>query len=416
MSIRHARQYAFLAILILVLAGSTGALLRFALVYGMPPGWGLIRNVVHAHSHTMFGWTMLALTALIWQQLPGITGKPLPRGVRWQMLATFIFSLLQLPAFWPNGYGVTEIGSARLPLGAISAGLAGLTWFWFMGLYAWHVRDVEHPPLALRLWNWAVVLLLISSLSAMAEPVLLALKVENAFLKEVFLHLFLDLFTSGWLLLGILGALWAHLGKESSPQGWLPVASLALLIIPTFLLGMSPDLLTPALYWVAAGANLVVAVFLALYVRQLIIRLNQLPRLVRFGLVGLLVQIGAAALMLIPAVWRWGVGALRIYYLHDLLLLWASSALLGLLLARFGRTRPRLLRWVEGLWVMGVGVMWLALLAGGFTPWLPVGGRTFLLIAAWASVIIITAAILALGMFWPFGHVQKTSVPTGVES
>ncbi len=396
------RKYAFLAILILVLAGSTGSLLRFALVYGMPPGWGEIRNVVHAHSHTMFGWTVLALMALIWHFLPDLTGRDLPRGVRWQMAATFLFSLLQLPAFWPNGYQSTQIGPAQLPLGAISAGFAGLTWFWFMGLYVWMVHGVNQRPLALRLWNWAVLLLFIASLGAMAEPGLLVAGVENPFVKHLFLHLFLDLFTTGWLLLAIFGALWAHLGPEKASEGWLPAASLALFILPTFLLGMPPDMLTPGLFWLAVLANLVVAALVTVHLVRFWRRREALPRLVRFGMLGLVVQVGAAVMMLSPQVWTWGVGALRIYYLHDLLLLWASSAILGLLIARFGNSASPWQRWMVGLWMTGVGLMWLALLAGGFAPWLPVSGRTFLAIAAWSSVIIVLAAILALPLFWPW--------------
>ena len=395
------RRFAFLAVLILVLAGSTGSLLRFALVYGMPPGWGEIRNVVHAHSHTMFGWTILALMALIWHHLPGLTGRPLPRGVRWQMTATFIFSLLQLPAFWPNGYKSTTIGSAQLPLGAMSAGFAGLTWFWFMGLYVRTVWGVRRRPLPLRLWNWAVFLLFLASLGAMAEPALLAMKIEDPFVKHLFLHLFLDLFTSGWLLLAIFGAIWAWLDErgDETPEGWLPVASLALVIIPTFLLGMPPDLLSPGLYWVAALSNLIVAGLVGLHLLRFWRRRDELPRLVRFGMLGLVVQIGAAVMMLAPSIWQWGVGALRIFYLHDMLLLWASSALMGLIIARFGTSPSAWQQWIEGLWIAGVGLMWLALLAGGFAPWLPISGRTFLAIAAWASVIIILAAILALPLF-----------------
>ncbi len=396
MNIRTARRYAFFAVLIMVLAGATGSFLRFALAYGMPPGWGQIRHVVHAHSHTMFGWTILALMALIWSEIPRLTGKPLPRGVTWQMGATFIFSLLQLPAFWPNGYGITQIGPARMPLGAMSAGFAGLTWFWFMGLYGRAVRG-GRSSLPLRLWHGAVVLLFIASLGAMAEPVLMILKVENEFVKHLFLHLFLDLFTTGWLLLAIFGALWAYLQNQGiTPQGWLPVASLALVALPTFLLGMPPSMLSPAMYWVAVIANLALAVLAAFHLRQFWINRRQLPLLVQFGLAGLVIQMGAAVLMLVPSVWQWGVGTLRIFYLHNMLLLWTSSALLGLLLARWGHAPSRWTRWVQGLWMVGVGWMWLALLLGGFTVWLPVSGRVFLEWAAWASVIIVLAAIMVL--------------------
>ena len=402
-SIAFARKYAFLALLILVFAGATGSFLRFGLVYGIPSGWGEKQNIVHAHSHTMFGWTILALMTIIWSRLSTYLDGPLSKYVSWQMAATFIFSLAQLPAFWPNGYGVTEIGPAQLPLGAIIAGFAGLTWFWFMWLYWRTIRKLNHAPASVRLWNWAIILLFIASLGAMAEPGLMAMKIENDFIKHLFLHLFLDLFTTGWLLLAVFGAIVAFL-EDKRPLTNLPSPPLlALFIIPTFLLGMPPGTLPPALFWVASLANLVVAALVALYLYRFFQRRSDLPLLVRFGLLGLLVQVGAAVLMVAPGVWAWGAGTLRIFYLHDMLLLWTSSALLGLLMATFGNQKGNhaLAEW---LWIIGVGVMWLALLLGGFVQWLPISGRTLLEIAAWASVIIVLAAIVALKAFLPFSR------------
>ncbi len=401
------RKHAFFALLILAFAGSVGSFLRFGLVYGIPPGWGRLHNIVHAHSHTMFGWTILALMTLIWQRLTAYTGRPLPRGVRWQMVATLIFSLLQLAAFWPNGYGVTRIGSAEMPLGAISAGLAGLTWFWFMALYWRATRGMAQQPPALRLWNWAIVLLFIASMGAMSEPVLLALSIENDFIKHLFLHLFLDLFTTGWLMLATFGVIVAYL-ENRAPVLNLPSAKrLALFILPTFLLGMSPDLLPSWLFWVASAANLVVAGLVAIYLYRFYLRRDDLPLLVKFGLLGLLVQIGSALLMIIPGVWAWGAGTLRIFYLHDMLLLWTSSALLGLLIARFGNRKSAWQSWTTWLWMGGVGVMWLALLLGGFVRWLPLSGRSLLAIAAWASVFIVLAVFMALRLFTPFDKLPR---------
>jgi len=396
------RKYAFFALLILALAGSVGSFLRFGLVYGIPPAWGQFHNIIHAHSHTMFGWAILALMTIIWQRLPAYTGRPLPRGVSWQMAATFIFSLSQLIAFWPNGYEVTQIGSARLPLGAISAGFAGVTWFWFMALYWRAVRGAGQLPRAVRLWNWGIVLLFIASMGAMAEPGLMVMEIESEFIKSLFLHIFLDLFTTGWLLLATLGAIVAYL-EDKKPLPGLPSAKLlALFILPTFLLGMSPDLLPPWLFWAASLANLVVAGMIARYLYRFLQRRKDLPLLVQFGLLGLLVQMGAALMMIIPGVWAWGAGALRIFYLHDMLLLWTSSALIGLLIAQFGNPKSTWQSWTVWLWMGGVGVMWLALLLGGFVQWLPLSGRTLLAIAAWASVAIVLAAFMALREFWPF--------------
>jgi hypothetical protein len=403
-NVTFSRKHAFLALLILVSAGSVGSFLRFVLVYGMPAGWGEFSNVIHAHSHTMFGWTVLALMTIIWHRLPTYTGNPLPRGVRWQMAATFIFSLSQIVAFWPNGYGVTQIGSAALPLGAISAGFAGLTWFWFMWLYWRATRKIDRKPPAVKLWNWAVVLLFIASMGAMAEPGLMAMHIESEFIKHLFLHVFLDLFTTGWLLLAVFGSIVAWLDDRKSMSGLPSAAVLGLFIIPTFLLGMPPDQLSPILFWIASLANLAVAGLVGVFLYRFFQRRDDLPLLVQFGLLGLVVQIGAALLMVVPGIWAWGAGTLRIFYLHDMLLLWSSSALLGLLIAEFGNSKNAWQRWTEWLWMAGVGVMWLALLLGGFVQWLPLSGRTLLEVAAWASVVIVLAAIMALRVFLPLAR------------
>jgi len=378
--------------------------LRFGLAYGMPAGWGEFHNVIHAHSHTMFGWTILALMTLIWRRLPAYTGQPLPRGVRWQMAATLLFSLSQLAAFWPNGYGVTQIGSAQLPLGAMSAGFAGLTWFWFMALYWRATRNMARTPQPVHLWNWAIILLFIASMGAMAEPGLMAAKIEIDFVKQLFLHLFLDLFTTGWLLLAVFGAIVAWLEDKKSMND-LPAAKLlAVFLLPTFLLGMPPDYLPAWLFWIASFSNLAAAGVIAIYLYRFFRRRDDLPLLVKFGLLGLLVQIGSALLMIVPGVWAWGAGALRIFYLHDMLLLWTSSALLGLLAAEFGHRKCAWLNWAQWLWIVGVSVMWLALLLGGFVRWLPLSGRSLLATAAWASVLIVLGALMAMKAFPPFSR------------
>ena len=57
------RNYYLMALAVFVLAGATGAFMRFGLLYGMA---GLsYANVRHAHSHLMyFGWVTPALIAL----------------------------------------------------------------------------------------------------------------------------------------------------------------------------------------------------------------------------------------------------------------------------------------------------------------------------------------------------------------
>lgn len=77
---RSLTPFLYVSLFALALAASTGVLLRFGMIYGMP-AWALnFAAVRHAHSHLMyFGWVTLALMVFIWRALPGYTGRPLPR-------------------------------------------------------------------------------------------------------------------------------------------------------------------------------------------------------------------------------------------------------------------------------------------------------------------------------------------------
>src|SRR5690554_6140038 len=104
------RRFGFVAVASLALAAATGVLLRFGLVAGLPTWAQNYSAVRHAHSHLMyFGWVTVALMALIWHYLPGLTDRRPPRGAGAQMAASAILALLSYPAFWANGYGTTNV-------------------------------------------------------------------------------------------------------------------------------------------------------------------------------------------------------------------------------------------------------------------------------------------------------------------
>lgn len=394
------------ALFCLALAASTGVLLRFGLLYGMPAWAQNYAAVRHAHSHLMyFGWVTLALMVLIWDAVTRYTGKPLPRAVPWQLGATALAAILSLPAFWQNGYGLTQIGPARLPLGAMVSTLNGLTWFWFVALYVRATRSLSPRPLPVQLWDWAIMLMLLASLGAVGLVGMVFSGSDNLFLQQLFLHQFLDLFAVGWFNLALLGVLWAQVAPSLAapaltapghlPQR-LPVMSLALLLAPTFVLGISPALLPRHLFWLAALANVAAACLLALhaalYVRHARRGGLSLPFLQWLALASLAVIVAIAFALLIPGVWDANAaGPLRIFYLHDLLLGWVST----LLIARAGVqvAGGAAWRWAAPLWGGGVAVMLLALLLFGLAGVLPLAG-VLLHTAAWASVPVAAAAIL----------------------
>lgn len=407
------RTYLRVALGAFLLAASTGVLLRFGLFQGMPAWAQNFSAVRHAHSHLMyFGWGTLAIMALIWQLLPRWTQAPLPRAVPWQMGLTAVAALLSFPAFWSNGYGLTQIGPAQLPLGAMISGINGLLWIFFVLLYWRATARLAERPLPVQLWDWALVMLLLAFGGALGLVGLIALDQRSVFLQQTMLHLFLETFATGWFTLALLGLLWAWLEGRVALPDTLPTRTLAFALAPTFFIGMSPTLLPPNIFWISAWANLIAALLLAWHVRGLWQRRHALPLLAWFALAALSVHILLAPAMLWPGVWRWSANTqLRIFYLHNLLLGWMSSGLLGVGLAlwfpqvqasrRFigGRLTGGQFMWrlIHVAWFSGVGIM-LAALAGlgmvGVAA--PLSALTWLQIAAWGSVIIAVSIGLIL--------------------
>ncbi len=390
-------RYRTIAFFALALAAATGMLLRFGLVLGMPAWAQNYTAIRHAHSHLMyFGWVTVALMALIWHFLPTITGRPLPRGVHLQMAASALVALLSFPAFWLNGYGPTQVGSTELPLGSMAAGLNGLLWLLFVALYVRATWGLPERPLVIQLWDWAIVLLLFAFSGALGLVVTVALRLTNPLLQQLSLHLFLDLFGVGWFNLALLGILWALLGEEIAKQQWLPTQSLALLLAPTFILGVSPALVTADMFWLAAFANVGAALLLGRHWWALWRQRSRLPLLTRFGLLILAVHLFTAAVILWPGIWQWSAGTqLRIFFLHDFLLGWVSSTLLGILLKPENKPTSLGEGYVAFAWMGGVAVMLLALLGVSLLQFNPIPAVTWFWLAAWSSIPLATVALWA---------------------
>jgi hypothetical protein len=161
-----------------------------------------------------------------------------------------------------------------------------------------------------------------------------AIRPESPFWFAAALHLFLDLFAHGWLLLFVLGC--AAVALDAAPSAALRWGRrLLIAAVPfTFVLSIPPALVPPTLrgfgtaggLGAAVGAIVVLAVLLRAWWRS-----NGssfwLPALVAFAIVAC-----AWAAMSLPAVGAWGLDAgLRIPYLHVLLLggatlgLWAAA-------------------------------------------------------------------------------------------
>ncbi|MEZ4834220.1 MAG: hypothetical protein R2873_19920 [Caldilineaceae bacterium] len=394
------KPYAVTALAALLLAAATGALMRFSLVNGFPTWASNYTAIRHAHSHLMyFGWGTLAIMALIWRQLPSITGRALPRGVRAQMTAAGVAALLSFPAFWANGYGETQIGGLSLPLGAMVSGANGLTWAAFILLYARATWRLSRRPLPVRLWDAAIVLLILACMGVLWLMALVVTASSSFFMHQAALHLFLDLYAVGWFGLALLGLLWARTGEDAARGQWLPVNALALALAPTFFLGMAPAVTPPALAAVAMLGNVLAAGMLAWHGWLLWWQRARLPLLVQFGLLTLAVHALIGVVLIFPGVWTWAAGTqLRVFFLHNLLLGWLSSVLIGLIAAQWINTPRTVRRILDAAWIGGVGLMLLSLLGMGGGNLSPVSPLVWLQLAAWSSLLLVGVIVMQVAV------------------
>lgn len=316
-----------------VLAGATGGLFRIGQAAGGLPGGLQFENVRHAHSHLMyFGWVTPALMALVAAHLPAPG-----RLMKTVMRVVLVLAALSYAPFLLYGYGPATVGPTRLPLSVMVAGLNILAWYVFAALYVQRRQELRPSP-ARAFWDAAVALLVVASLGAWALGIVQALGLEDPFWFAAALHLFLDLFADGWLLLGVLGLAVATMGAGESAllqRGRrLLVAGLPF----TFLLGVPVELVPPGLRFVGSAGGAVSSAGL-LCVAAALWRDAEVPArrvwIVPLGL--LVVKAGAQLGLAVPAVAEWAYGAnLRILYLHVLLLGVVTLGLLAAARCRWG--------------------------------------------------------------------------------
>lgn len=358
------------ALAIFVLAGATGALLRFGAIYGFP--WGLqIANVRHAHSHLMyFGWVTPALMALIAAQLPSVSGRALSARFRWPILMALVGGLLAYTPFLLYGYRPAMINGRPLPLSVIAAGLNILAWYAFIWQYRREARGaLRNYPL--QLWDSAVIFLIYASLGGWGLAIFTRIGIEDPFWSLAFTHIFLDTFAFGWFLLALLGL--AYTSHPAAAGSRLARTSINLMVIGLpviFLLGMPQHVVPTGLRWLGAlgGLLLVIGVGGHLIVLWPLVGNRWKVPLFFLGLT-------AATLLaqLIPLVARWAIIAgLRIPYLHWLLLGFVTLGLLTAAQERWGETAVPGWRWMALaiilllISLMPLTSLWPAFLRG---PW-----------------------------------------------
>ncbi len=369
------------AVALFLLAGTTGAVYRFSVLYGPP--WGLaLGNVRHAHTHLMFlGWATPALFSLIAQWWPRVTGRPWTRP-RWLAAVIWLTLLCALATYVPFllfGYGMAAIGTVKLPLASMLLGVAMLSWYAFIALYVWESWGAPRP-LPVQLWDAALGFMVLASVGAWGVAIVARLGLPNPFWAEAATHLFLDTFTDGWFLLAVLGLLFAVLPatQTAAHTSWFlgaVVAGVPLL----FLLNVTVAALPRGARGLAAvgGASAVVGL---VGLGQALWRVA--PPLGRWPLGFLALKTTAVALLLWPrsALWLGQMG-LRISIMHWLLLGFVTLSMVWVAQQSWPRLAAVPFAWL----VVAVTVLLLSLIPlTGLSPW--IFGRGALLMAAWGTL------------------------------
>ncbi len=374
------------------LAGLTGALFRFGLVSGLPFGLQFA-HLRHAHSHLMyFGWATPTLIALIGAHLMQQQSRATPYFPRLSIALVWL-GLLAYPPFLLFGYESAPLGQAHVPLASIAAALTIVAWYIFAGRYR-QATGAGPRPLPVRLWDAALIFMLLASLGAWGRVLLIALHVTDPFWSAALVHLFLDLFSDGWFILALLGVAYAVLPDDPPPAARLATRLVVAGLPVTFLLGVPVTLVPSLLRTVAGAGGALVGIGLLWHVGLLWPRLGRGWRL---ALAFLALKASSQIAMGIPGVAAWAEGAgLRIPYLHWLLLGFVTLGLIEAAAQTWGQAAAPARRWFAGAILALQGSLlpltglWPPALAG---KWAPV-------LAAWATLLPPSVAIVMLWQLW----------------
>lgn len=370
-----------------ILAAGTGFFFRSIQFLGVPaalpwPG-GVITldmgHIRHAHTHVMyFGWVTPVVLLLM---------LPHPARYRGLIAALLVLAALAWAPFLLLGYK---------PLSIVLSTSTMLTWYVF-GIRYWRDRRRGIIPLCVarsredttprtgdydvrHVHDAALVLLIVASIGAWGLGMTMAMGMDHSLAYDLALHVFLDLFAEGWLMLSVLAAMLRSAGHSIPKRAfWMLVTG-----IPTlFLLGVAPERLPWAVRLMGSTGALLTATGLWLVLRTVRGRLHQVWT---FPVALMYVKIVVHAGLAVPAVASWGLTAgLRIPWLHLILLGIVTTGLVAAVHDRFGSD------WTRG-WPALQGSIVLVLVSLFLLTGLwPEGLR-----GAWAGPVVAGIALLPL--------------------
>jgi hypothetical protein len=373
------RQAFLAALACFVVAGLTGSLLRFGVLYGLPFELQFL-NVRHGHTHLMyFGWVTPALFALIGLHIARLGARPLPRLYHVGLTAALISGILAYPPFLVSGYQLTAVGEGRLPLSMMAASVAVLSWYVWAGGYlvaTWRLRR----DAALFALDFALLALLVASAGAWGLALVGLAPFASPAAMQALVRFYLDTFSHGWFALALLGLLLAALPAVGRRRVSVPA-------LVAVLGGVLTYVVAELLGWplVASVARLLAAVGTVTLAALLSVAA---VRARRFALAGVTVLALAKGLvdggLTLPTAVRWSERMLlSVPLLHAYLLGFVTLALVLLALRAW---RPA----VAGpFWWLSAAVA--SMLAGllpltGLWP-APLRGPWALHLAAWTSLV-----------------------------
>ncbi|TVR27484.1 MAG: hypothetical protein EA390_13790 [Balneolaceae bacterium] len=316
-----------LSLISFIIAGITGFLYRYGMLYPLPDGISLA-NIRHAHSHLMFfNWICPPIMAWMAVAVTEKSDKATLRSFLPCIYTMIVLGFLSYPFFLLYGYHSVAIGPASLPLAAIISGLIMITWYWFAWLY-YRERQISSQSLSLTLFDAALIALVISSLGAWGVSVFQFTTIDSPLISSAMTHFFLGVFTEGWVVLGVLGIMWAKfdLPKFSFHSGWLwiPLLFGSMLVFP---FSLNRAIITPEMHITANIGLILIAISLSLHL-FLMVKHKQVAGFIWKTVAAIItVKIIFQIMAVLPLdIWP-GEHGLRVLYLHLLLLGLASIVL-----------------------------------------------------------------------------------------
>lgn len=393
----YARRFAWVwpaAISTFVLAALTGAWYRYAVLTGDTGGFSLTK-IRHAHSHLMyFGWATPVLIAGAAILRPTLFRA---RTMRRVLMLVFVAAAASYPMFLLFGYDLVQIGAAQMPIAVVVSGLNMMAWYAFALHYIRATRGQARDR-SLLLFDVALTFLFLATLGAWMLALLQPLGIDSDAWTSALTHIFLDLFSEGWFVVGLLSMMYG-VGRGGEPAGHWSIWLICIGLPVTFALGMPRALVPDALALVASIGVMLIGIGLLAHAVILWRRRPDSVDAWLWRLPLLLLGVKATAQVvtaLTPGIWWTSIPGLRILYLHTMLLGFLSIGVVAVARAIFGR------HWTAGAaWFAAAAVLLLISLVpmSALFPDVWKGRWVFEFAAFVAPLPAIAAAVMAAAGF-----------------